>query len=168
MEIFANEKGKKIIAITITLVSILELAYFSNKSFKDYRKVYDIGFLALFIVQPIAFISLYNGKKSYLKIRMISFILLMLIIPTVIYISLPNYTYSEGKEIVKNEFERMDDIVFINKSIDKSTVPVKDSGSLFVDRSYYYEIKYEGNNIYYIVDPLKGRAIELEEKYWLN
>ncbi|MCB2290546.1 hypothetical protein LGK97_12290 [Clostridium sp. CS001] len=167
MIIFKDKKIKNIIVICITLISLLEL-YFAYKVQKEYTGIYEVGIFILFIFQPFWYKSLFRDQETYLKLRVIAIVLISLILPLIIYFTLPTYTYNEGKQIVKEYVQSSGNLIFIDISKDKDTVPLTANPKrLFVsDRAYYYGIKSTFNNKYFMVNPLTGKVIQLSEDYW--
>ena len=167
MEIFKGKKIKNIIIICITLISLLEM-YFAYKVTKEYVGVYNVGIFILLLLQPLYYKALFRKEKTYLQFKFISIILISFILPIIIYFTLPNYTYNEGKQIVEQYVHSSTNLIFIDISKDKDTVPVINSPKqLFVfNREYYYGIKSTGANKYFMVNPLTGKVVQLSEEFW--
>lgn len=167
MTIFKDKKLKNIIIICITLISLLEL-YFAYKVAREYAGIYQIGLFTPLIFQPLFYKVLFREQKTYLKLRVIGIGLISFILPLIIYSTLPNFTYYEGKQIVKRYVQPSGNLAFIDISKDRDTVPLINSpGRLFVShRAYYYGIESTLNNKYFMVNPLTGEVTQLSEDYW--
>jgi hypothetical protein len=165
MKIFEDKKVKNIIIICITLLSLLEL-YFAYRVVSGYAGVYQVGIFIPVLIQPFSYYALLKKQMSYFKLRVVVVVLITLILPSVIYFTLPNYTYNEGKQMVERYVQSSKNIEFVDISKDKDTIPITGNPKrLFVsDRAYYYEIKSTGGNKYFMVNPLTGEVVQLSEE----
>lgn len=111
---------------------------------------------------------LFREQKTYPKARIVVFALVSVILPLVIYATLPSYTYDEGKKLVEQEVQSTEKIIFVDISKDSDTMLIYNNPKrLFVkDRAYCYEIKAIGENKYFLVNPIDGQVNQLSEKYW--
>jgi hypothetical protein len=155
----------RVIYILIIIITLIEL-YWGYNVYINYRGVYDIAFFSIFILQPIWYIWLLKKEKSQSRFGMVVLVLLSVILPIIIYFTLPNYTYDYGKDIIKEYFNEK--IEFVNYSRDMDTIPVSNKPkNLFTrDRAYYYKIKLGNKYKYFIVNEQTGNSLELEEGYW--
>jgi hypothetical protein len=168
MTIFKDKRVKSIIVFCITLISLLEL-YFAYRILAEYRGIYEgWGFFIPFIYQPFWGIRLFKKELAYYKFRMLGIGLIAFACPFIIYFTLPNYTYNEGKYFVEQYVQSSGNYEFIEFSREKDTIPVVDNPQrLFVsNRAYYYGIKSIVNNTYFMVNPLTGKVVQLAENYW--
>jgi hypothetical protein len=164
MKIFKDKKIVNIIIICITLLSLLEL-YFAYRVSNEYAGIYQVGIFSPVIFQPFSYNALLRKQMSYFKLRIVGIALISLILPSIIYFTLPNYTYNEGKEMVERYVQPSENIEFIDICKDKDTVHLADNlKRLFVsNKAYYYEIKSNVDNKYFMVNPITGVAIQLSE-----
>lgn len=123
MKIPKNRNMNIVIIICITLISLLEI-YFAYKVTKGYSRVYNTGIFILFLLQPFYYIAVFKKDKTHLKLKIALFVLISFILPLIIYFTLPNYTYNEGKQIVEQYVHSRSNLIFIDISNDKNTVPV--------------------------------------------
>ena len=170
MKISKNEKTKSIIITCITLITFVEL-YLAYKISKEYAGVYQIGvFILPIILQPFVYNSLFRESKAYSKLRIITIGLLSLILPLIIYCTLPGYTYNQGKQTIELYEQTSKNTVFIDIYKNKQTVPLVDNSErlLIYPKAYYYGIKSTVDNKYFIVSPLTGEIILLSEDFYLG
>lgn len=168
MGISKSKKIKNVIIICITLISLLEL-YFAYEIANEYAGVYEIGIFIPLIFQPFYYYKvLFREQKPYSKWRIIVIGLISSILSLVIYFTLPNYTYNDGKQVVKEYVQSSGNPVFIDIPKNIDTVPIWNNPKrLFVsNRAYYYEIKSTVENKYFLVNPLTGEVDQLSNKYW--
>lgn len=163
-----NKKIKSIMNFCIFLISIAEL-YFIYKINKEFKGTYEILiFLPLIIIQPFIFRSLLSRGDTISKVRIFLTILIYISIPVIIYFTLPKYTYNDGKDKIEESFKPDEKFEFIHNAPGQYTVPViENAKQIFMkDREYYYIIEFTNETKYFIVNPITGESIELEERYW--
>lgn len=151
----------------ITIITLIEL-YFSYKVLKDYRGIYPINLSLLFLLQPIYYWRLFNKKLSYFKTRLIGMGVISIILPLVIYFTLPNYTYQEGQQLVIQNIDPSENVKFIDLPSGRDTIPVINDTTPFSKskRAYYYVISSTEGEKYFAVLPQTGKVTQLKEKYW--
>ena len=156
--------------ICITLISILELYYIYTINL-EYKGIYEIGiFTILIIAQPFVFGLLLIKKNTISKFETLTIIILFILLPSIIYFTLPEYTYDDGKEIVELSLQQDRTFRFSDSSSGKYTIPVMDNPEqIFVsNREYYYIVDFADETKYFIVNPLTGELNELSKDYWSN
>ncbi|WP_461206023.1 hypothetical protein [Clostridium sp. DL1XJH146] len=165
MNIFKSKKG---IMICITLITLVEM-YFAYKVAAVYAGVYQIGIFIPFIFQPFGYFRfLFGEEKTYPKAKILVLALVSIMLPVVIYSTLPSYTYDDGKQLIEESVQSSEEIVFLDTSKDHATIVISNNPKqLFVsDRAYYYEIKAIEQNEYFMVNPIDGQVGQLSENYW--
>lgn len=163
-----NKKQKYIIVAAIILITLLEI-YFGYKVFVDYVGVYQVGIFMPFVLQPFVYQALFIKEKSFYKLRIGIVVLISIILPIIIYFTLPNYTYDKGKAMVEQYLGQNENISFNDYSLSKKSIPtVNNPKQLFVsNRVYYYEIISEDSNkSFFIINPLTGELKQLSQSYW--
>jgi hypothetical protein len=165
MKIIEDKNVRNIIIICITLLSLLEL-YFAYRVVSGYAGVYQVGIFIPVMIQPFSYYALLKRQMSYFKLRVVLVVLITLILPSIIYFTLPNYTYNEGKQMVEKHMQSIKNIEFVDISRGKATLPITGNPKrLFVsDRAYYYEIKSTIGNRYFMVNPITGEVVQLSEE----
>ncbi|GAA0182174.1 hypothetical protein SH2C18_45990 [Clostridium sediminicola] len=163
-----HKKTKISILVFIALVSLLELKYAYYIS-REYAGVYEIGISIPLILQPLYYYRLlFKEQKTSLRLRIIVMGSLSVVLPLVIYFTLPNYTYKQGKQIVKEYVQVTGKPIFVDipRGMDTVTL-INNPKRLFVsDRAYCYEIKSTGENKYFLVNPITGEVYKMKNKYW--
>lgn len=168
MKIFKGIKvNKKTIISLIILITLVEM-YFAYRVVYDYKGIYPVSMFIPFIFQAFMYWKLINKEINYKKIRIFIMVLISISLPLVIYFTLPNYSYHEGKETVENYLEENTNIEFVDFSIGKDTIPVMNNPKkIFIsDREYYYKVILSDEVRYFMVNPITGRLNELPEGYW--
>jgi hypothetical protein len=167
MTIFNNKKIKAIIIVFVTLVTLVEV-YFAYKITQDCKGIYQVQIFVPLVLQPLYVSRLLKKERAYFKLRILALLLCSVLLPLVIYSTLPNYTYIEGKEIIHKFIGQDNSHNFTEVSFAKSTVPVIDNTKqVFVsDREYYYEVTSKEGSIYFMVNPVTGKVMKLEKSYW--
>lgn len=162
-----SKKTKIGVMLFMVFISMIEV-YFIYRIRIEYEGIYQIGFfLVLFIAQPFLFGMIIKNKKSP-KIEIFFVIVTFIVLPIIIYFTLPNYTYLQGKEMIEQEFQDQTQFIFLDNDYGQYTVPViENSEQIFIaNRVYYYTIRLNNETKYMIIDPLTGELKEMEEKYW--
>jgi len=165
MKLFEDKKVKNIIIICIALLTLLEL-YFAYRVANEYAGVYQVGIFYPFIVQPFSYNALLRKQISYFKLRIVVIVLISLILPLMIYFTLPSYTYNEGKQMVEQYLHPSENIEFVDNAKNKATIPITGNPKgLFVnDKAYYYEVISTTNKEYFMVNPISGDVVQLSEE----
>ncbi len=167
-----DKKTKWIIIIFITLITVLEI-YFVFKIRKTYKGVYRIAIFVPFIIfQPFLCEKFLKRQKQILnyKTRIIIMCTIVICLPLTIYLTLPRYTYGEGKQIVKQKMEPSKKEALVDYPFDQCTIDVGNNPKqIFVlNKEYYYKISSTEGNKYYIVNPLTGKVDQLAQDFWQN
>ncbi|MGO1370048.1 hypothetical protein [Senegalia sp. (in: firmicutes)] len=159
-------KQNKFLFILIVILTLTEL-YWGYKVYRSYKGVYDIGFFLIFVLQPLWYSFLIvDVRDDHPRWKIIISIILTIILPIILYYSLPNYSYDDGREIIREKFD--EDVEFTDYSNSMDTIPVfeKEKNIFINDRTYYYKIYTNGKYKYFILNEKTGKLIELEEGYW--
>lgn len=168
LQMLKNKKTANLLIFTITIISILELyaIYTLNMAFKG---VYQIGFfVALAIAQPIIFGLLLKNKTTS-KFKIGAMVIIALVLPIVVSFTIPDYTYEDGKNILRQSLASNKTSVILTPLPGEYTVPVvENSNHIFIaNRVYYYIIKEDNlDKKYFLVNPITGNLQEITEKYW--
>ncbi|MDD4844108.1 MAG: hypothetical protein PHU31_07230 [Anaerotignum sp.] len=168
MNLLHSIKTKYFLIICISLLSLLEL-YWGFQVGKAYRGSYFVAIFIPFIIQPYwYYIALFRNQKDYLKIRIISIVLISFILPLIIYYTIPNYTYNDGKRFIEQYMNLDRKADFISYSYGESTIPVLncEKSLLGSNREYYYGVKLDKENKYVTVNAVSGKVTQLSEGYW--
>lgn len=165
MKIFKDKKMKNTIVTCITLLTLLEL-YFAYRVSNEYAGIYQVGIFFPVIFQPFSYNALLRKQLSYFKLRIVVIVFITLILPSIIYFTLPNYNYNEGKQMVKQYLQPSEQIEFVDISKEKDTVPLADDFKrLFIsNKAYYYEVKSTTDKEYFMVNPITGETVQLSEE----
>ncbi|WP_346905733.1 hypothetical protein [Clostridium cadaveris] len=80
----------------------------------------------------------------------------------------PQYTYSEGKNLIVSHLSTRKNIEFISLDFSLSTIPSSKLSNRILDNSriYYYKIYIDGNYKYFVVNQYTGEITELSTDYW--
>ncbi len=166
MEKSDTKKSKTLALIISIIITLLEL-YFIFIIKQQYKGVYNITFfLILVLSQPVWYSTIFKSKPSLLKLIYIAAITIA--IPIGMYYSLPKYSYEAGKKTIENKIGGNKEVNFVSYSYDKSTIPTTDKHkNIFLNnRVYYYEVKLNGNNTFFVVEPTNGQVKEVPNDYW--
>lgn len=157
-------KQNKFLFILIIILTLTEL-YWGYEVYKDYKNVYDVGLFLVFLIQPFWYSFLIVDAKDHPRWKIMISILLTIILPIILYYSLPNYTYDDGREIIREKFNK--DMEFTDYSNSMDTIPISEKKKNFftTERAYYYKVYIDGYK-YFIVNEETGELIELEQGYW--
>lgn len=163
MEIMKNTKIKRILIgcsvfILLVLISLLEL-YLAHRIRILYVDVYKIYSVSLVLIQPLFCVLFYREKVKHLNLKISVLILYLIMIPLITYITLPHYTYYEGKQQVTNYINSYETFEFADISPKRVAVPAENPKK-FIDEIYYYVVTMNGTNRYFVVDPRYGEVHE--------
>ncbi|MFH5837302.1 hypothetical protein ACHAL6_14665 [Proteiniclasticum sp. C24MP] len=162
-----KESMKKYILAGITILTLVE-AYFYYRALKDYIGIYQASIFIPLLLQPIFYRKLFqSGEKLSLKSwKLSSMIMVSLLLPVLIWYTIPDYTYEEGKALVEASMDESVD--FPEQEFQSRTIPAmgRQKGILHSNRIYYYTVEADGVTSYHVVDPLTGEVQELEEDYF--
>lgn len=162
-----KESMKKYILAGITILTLVE-AYFYYRALKDYIGVYQASIFIPLLLQPILYNKLFmSDEKLTLKNWKFSVLLVItLFLPVLIYFTLPEYTYAQGKELVEESLEMT--VTFPEQEYENRTIPAmgRKKGILHSNRIYYYTAEADGTKSYHVVDPITGEVQELEEDFF--
>jgi len=163
----AKESWKKYLLTGITIITLVE-AYFNYIALKDYIGIYQTGIFIPLLLQPILYRKFFmSEEKVRLKNwRLLAMGTISIVLPFVIFFTLPDYTYAEGKEMVESTLE--DTVSFVDLETQKRTIPTieRDSGLLKSNRIYYYITDTGTEKNYFVVDPLTGEIQELDQDFY--
>lgn len=170
MEIYKKEKFRLMLLIIIIFISIIEI-YVLYRLCIDYKWIYQVySFILLVLLQVIGWYRLMfkNNNVKRLKLRIVIFGLITIFIPVLIMIDVPKYSYQDGKTMIEKSIEIEGTYEFIENSRGKNTIPVINNpkGIFIANRDYYYRLSDGINNIYFIVNPIDGRVMQLDNAYW--
>ena len=162
-----KESMKKYVLTGITILTLVE-AYFYYRALKDYIGIYQASIFIPLLLQPIFYRKLFqSGEKLSLKSwKLSSMIMVSLLLPVLIWYTIPDYTYEEGKALVEASMDESVD--FPEQEFQSRTIPAmgRQKGILHSNRIYYYTVEADGVTSYHVVDPLTGEVQELEEDYF--
>jgi len=162
-----RESFKKYLLTGITVITLVE-AYFNYIALKDYIGIYQTSIFIPLLLQPILYRKLFmrEEKVSLKNWKLLAMGTISIALPFVIYFTLPDYTYDEGKEMIKST--QVDTVSFMDLETQKSTIPAigRDSGLLKSSRIYYYITDTGTIKNYFVVDPLTGEVQELDQDFY--
>ena len=161
-----SKKMKNIIVASIISITILEL-FLGYKVMINYKGVFSSSIFMYFILQPYLYIKTIEAT-SHIKRKVILIGIITLVLPFIIFLSLPKYSYKDGKELVKKEVNIKYDYSVIEFPKGEDTIPInKYSNNLFItDKMYYYKAKLEDKEKFFLVHPLTGEVDELEKDFF--
>ncbi len=165
---FIKDTNKKILIICISIISLFEL-YWGFQVGKEYRGSYFVSIFIPFLMQPYwYYILLFRKHKTFLNLRFLGIALISFILPLLIYCTIPNYTYNDGKRLIEQCMNLDRKAEFIKYSYSESTVPVLncEKSLLGSSREYYYGIKLDKEKKYVTVNAVSGKVTQLSERYW--
>jgi hypothetical protein len=168
MNLLDSLKTKKFLIICISIISLLEL-YWGFQVSKEYRGSYSVSIFIPFLIQPYwYYILLFRKQRTFLNIRILGIALISFILPLLIYCTIPNYTYDDGKRLIEQYMNLDKKAEFIKYSYIESTIPVLncEKSLLGSNREYYYGIKLDKDNEYVTVNAVSGKVTPLSEGYW--
>ncbi|NLC33558.1 MAG: hypothetical protein GX781_09735 [Clostridiales bacterium] len=163
-----DKQLKNMVILGVVLITLLEL-YYAYKITIEYKGIYHIArFAILSLFQPFLYANLLGKEIINFKIKITILISISILLPLLVYSTLPNYTYDEGKGIVSQSLKENKDAIFAELSFNDKKIPVMNNPKqIFVaDRVYYYKIISDNIEEYFIVNPLTGETNQLLEDYW--
>lgn len=162
-----KESFKKYLLTGITIITLVE-AYFNYRALKDYIGIYQTGVFIPLLLQPIVYRKLFMSeeKASLVNWKLLTMGTISIVLPFVIFFTLPDYTYAEGKEKIAST--REDTVSFMDLETQKRTIPAigRDPGLLKSNRIYYYITDNGTEKNFFVVDPLTGEVQELEQDFY--
>lgn len=163
----SKETMKKYFLTGITVITLVE-AYFNYIALKDYSGIYQTGIFIPLLLQPIFYRKFFmSEEKVRLKNwRLLAMATVSIVLPFVIFFTLPDYTYAEGKEMIKAT--GTDYVSFMELETQKRTIPAigRNPGFLKSSRVYYYITDTGTEKNYFVVDPLTGEVQELSQDFY--
>lgn len=162
-----KESFKKYLLTGITVITLVE-AYFNYIALKEYIGIYQTGIFIPLLLQPILYRKFFMSeeKVSFKNWKLLALATVSIVLPFLIYFTLPEYTYAEGQEMIAATGE--DTVSFIDLETQKRTIPAigRDSGVLKSDRIYYYITDTGTEKSYFVVDPVTGEVQELSQDFY--
>lgn len=134
----------------------------------NYKGVYDIECLIpICIVQLLFIVNLIQNQIFISKFALITIPIILFTFCTFI-MRVPQYTYSEGKNLIVSHLSTRKNIEFISLDFSLSTIPSSKLSNRILDNSriYYYKIYIDGNYKYFVVNQYTGEITELSTDYW--
>jgi len=163
----SNESWKKYLLTGITVITLVE-AYFNYIALKEYIGIYQTGIFIPLLLQPIFYRKFFmSEEKVNLKSwKLLAMGTMSIVLPFIIFFTLPDYTYSEGKEMIAST--REDTVSFMDLETQKRTIPAigRNPGVLKSSRIYYYITDTGTEKNYFVVDPLTGEVEELDQDFY--
>lgn len=141
--------------VLIVLISLLEL-YLAHMIRIAYVDVYKINHILIVIFQPIFFTLLFRKKVTHIPLRIAILIVCLIMIPLATYITLPRYTYNEGKQQVAIYVNLNKTLEFDDISPKRVVAKTKDG----FNEIYYYTVTMNGTKRYFVVEPKDGEVHE--------
>lgn len=157
---------KNILNLSIFILLVLEIFYL-YKINTDYKGVYQIQyFIPCVIILVVIFIRSIVEEKTLRKNKKIVLLCILVLIPLIIYFTLPNYSYNEGKDIIRKELKSTN--LEFSKSQEEYTVPIINNSrfSFVKDKEYYYIINSDSETKYFKVNPVTGSLDALSSNFW--
>ncbi|MDR5659395.1 hypothetical protein RH915_07820 [Serpentinicella sp. ANB-PHB4] len=148
-----------ILFLCLSLIGVLTIIYTNIKFYEGI--IVMSPWITLLLLIPIVYTSkLKRESVSQKKIK--AMLSLYIIIPVLLFLWTPQYTYNEAKLLVTEEYNTS---TIVEKDI--NTVPV--TGSFFsqlrTTRAYYFTIESEEQLKYVMVTAENGNIFETEQ-YW--
>ncbi len=157
---------KNILNLSIFILLVLEIFYL-YKINTDYKGVYQIQyFIPCVIILVVIFIRSIVEEKTLRKNKKIVLLCILVLIPLIIYFTLPNYSYNEGKDIIRKELKSTN--LEFSKSQEEYTVPIINNSrfSFVKDKEYYYIINSDNETKYFKVNPVTVSLDALSSNFW--
>ncbi|WP_282804724.1 hypothetical protein [Clostridium tetani] len=152
--------------ISIFLIIIIELFLMLYINIKFYKGILKgQGLLAILLFGKLLIYN--NSIKNNTKYISTKIILLSILVLIIFLSILPNYTYEKSKELIYSKYGYSIKIIEYN-NYHKDTIPINhfDNKYLLNNRFYYFSIKKDKSIKHCMVDPSKGKIIELTSPYW--
>lgn len=159
--------NKKDILKVFTFITLILEIFYLYRINTDYKGVYQIEyFIPCIIILGIIFIRSIVWKKTLMKNKKITLLSIFILIPLIIYFTLPKYSYNDGKEIIRKELNSSN--LEFSKSQEQYTVPITNNTKFFFvkDKEYYYIVNSNNETKYFKLSPLTGFLKELSSKFW--
>ncbi|MTI65881.1 MAG: hypothetical protein FH753_04685 [Firmicutes bacterium] len=171
MEVVKKYRVQSISMIGIIIISICEVLalYKLNVVYKGVHLVSYFG--TVIIIQIFCWYRLIfkvDVKKKRYKSSIVFMILITVSTPVLMLVTQPQYSFQDGKVLIKNNIHEKSNYTFIEHPDWKNTIPVTNNlKSIFINnRVYYYRLS-DGVKInYFIVNPISGRVNKLDKGYW--
>jgi hypothetical protein len=162
-----KETWKKYLLTGITVITLVE-AYFNYIALKNYSGIYQTGVFIPLLLQPILYRKFFMSeeKVSLKNWKLLAMATISIVLPFIIFFTLPDYTYAEGKEMIAAT--STDTVNFIELKTQNRTIPSigRNPGFLKSSRVYYYIADTGTEKNYFVVDPLTGEVQELDQDFY--
>ncbi|MGH4119339.1 hypothetical protein [Clostridium sp.] len=157
----------KIIGSIIGIIQFIIMLFIIVNVYKgSFRSV--SMFILLLIIFQAAFYNRLLSKNRKVLIQKIVIINIFLIIVT--FALLPKYTYTEAKIIAEDKYKNELDYFVEFEPYYNNTIPVRADGieEIFIPSRFYYFsfVRINGEKKHIMINPLKGKIVELEDSYW--
>lgn len=117
-----------------------------------------LQFLSIMMIIPVVVIR----KMNTYSIRSASILLIVAFFIVVNqYIGLPEYTYSEGRGLLKEALG--DEEVFMIVDTRRDSYKGNETVNRYIDELFYYEVSVKNSVIKYVMNPITGEYEILEE-----
>lgn len=152
-----EEKERKLSFLALILC-ILELLFLFIIH-KNYKGIYEIEiFIPALLVLFAFFIRLALRKVSVEKKRFIILFTIILLLPIVLYLSLPKYTYSQAKELINKKLSNKKDSQFVETESTTIDIANKKKKFFLRQKEYYFAVLIDGEDKEFRVDPCTGEV----------
>ncbi|WP_456275193.1 hypothetical protein [Bacillus sp. AK128] len=112
-------------------------------------------------------VLLFNLKSDRVKRIIILNIILLLLIPTLLFSTLPPYNYEKGKDLIEEELKGMEyAFIPIKNKIVPTTKILKYKSIVLTNDYFYYKVEVNGKEYFYSVSPFDGSVFELERDFF--
>lgn len=177
MNIIKNPRAKVPLRLSIVVISIIETVIIFSL-FPEYAGVisYSVFSTSILIQIFLVFQLTGNAAKKYtntkFKLGICFLMVVFMAVPFLICGAIPKYTYDNGKVILAEYLNEKSDIEFIvnDEFIPRLPVTPYPKGFpkvILIDNEfYYYEIKIDGKNRFFSINPLTGEVFELEKSFY--
>ena len=142
--------------------------YYLYRVYTDYQNIYQIQyFIPILFILLIRFLLAIVRKRRLSKTANIINLFILILIPIIIHLTIPKYTYADGKESLRKKFKDKNKLEFIQNKDQPNYLPTSKNNNFFLkDRAYYYAINLDNENKYFSLDSKTGVLKELEESFW--
>ncbi|MGZ9586015.1 hypothetical protein [Paenibacillus marinisediminis] len=138
---------------TVEFIGVLFVLY---DLFTRYNGVMSSGFLLSMAL--IGLLSwMFTKQLSPIRFKILTGlqITILLLIPIIIGVFYPNYSYEEAKSLLLTH--KQDAREFQIQNMEKQSIGLENSGNPFIERGYYFAVNENGVEVEYVVSPVSGK-----------
>lgn len=155
-----------LLVVLMTSIELFTIYRYSMVYKGIYNMMIYIGCILLQI--NLTYMILFRPCQLKVKHRnRIAVVILLIIVPIMMFVFKPSVTYEKGIDILYNDFiSREYQLVVHEKQINTVDVINNPSAFLIANKAYYYRFENEVGYVFYSVNPMSGKGIELESDFF--